>query len=800
MIKAMNLRKKLILLFLVIGSLPMLMAGSILYSRAETEIQRLAEVKAESILHGRFATTKTYFQGLEEVVGDLASLSRTQKAVKQFGDIFDRAAIDDKSPRYQAALSELKKFYDEQYAAEYKKQTGRDIDVSQFVGKLDPVAVMAQFEFIADNQNPLGQKNKMTSSRLDSTYSAIHAEHHPRYNDILQRHALYDVFIVDAKGRVVYTVFKELDFATDLKSGPWADSGLARAFEAGLKSRPGKVHIEDFAAYTPSYDGPAGFMSAPIVGDNGQNLGVLVVQFPIDKLNAIVADRTGLGETGDVILLGADGRLRTDTRRVENANHLKRQFNEPGFKLHSELWSKAVAEAKTDGTTVLRATSYDGLPVIGVVQRFQLGNLEWFGVVELGEKETLAGLRDMQLGLAIVFLLSQSLVALAAFWFGRKLAGELDSVSTLLGATSRQVSASSQQSASAATELSEAATEQAASLQETMASIEEISAMVNQNAESAVRAKSAVDLNSVASEDGSKSVDEMMRSIEEIRSTNDEILTHMESSNKEFGEIVKIISEIGEKTTIINDIVFQTKLLSFNASVEAARAGEHGKGFAVVAEEVGNLAQMSGSAAREITEMLTMSVKRVNSIVEQTRERVDRLVEVGQDKIAMGQSTAQKCRESLSKISDNAKALSAMVSEIAHASKEQAQGIQEINKAISQLDQVTQQNSAVAQQSSAQAEELSAQAEELQHSVEMLMKVVHGGEQEPGSAESSGASSKDSKTGKLLKMDASSAGKSSGTSKRSQTVASKTATKTASRRVSGSDVVPSHQDSGFEEF
>src|SRR6185436_9587072 len=97
---------------------------------------------------------------------------------------------------------------------------------------------------------------------------------------------------------------------------------------------------------------------------------------------------------------------------------------------------------------------------------------------------------------------------------------------------------------------------------------------------------------------------------------------------------------------------------------------------------------------------------KVNEIVENTKSRVDRLVEVGKDKILVGQSTAQKCREALNKITENARAVASMITEITNASREQAQGIQEINKAISQLDQVTQQNSAVAQQSSTQAEQL----------------------------------------------------------------------------------------------
>ena len=169
-----------------------------------------------------------------------------------------------------------------------------------------------------------------------------------------------------------------------------------------------------------------------------------------------------------------------------------------------------------------------------------------------------------------------------------------------LSQSSSEVGQASSQSAASATELSEAATQQAASLQETMASIEEISAMGAQNAEAARQVKAIADAHQRDVELGSRGTDEVNRSIDEIKETNGRILRQMEKGNRELGSIVKIISEIGDKTEIIDDIVFQTKLLSFNASIEAARAGENGRGFAVVAEEVGNLAQMSGNASKDM--------------------------------------------------------------------------------------------------------------------------------------------------------------------------------------------------------
>lgn len=385
--------------------------------------------------------------------------------------------------------------------------------------------------------------------------------------------------------------------------------------------------------------------------------------------------------------------------------------------------------------------------------------------------------------------------AIFSWWMSREIVATLSQIIEGLSKSSQLVSSASVGSASAATILSEASTEQAASLQQTMSSVEEISAMVNQNSESAVKVKNSMDANQLATEDGSRSVSEMLEAISEIKETNFEILNQMETSNKEFGDIVKIISDIGEKTKVINEIVFQTKLLSFNASVEAARAGEHGKGFAVVAEEVGNLAQMSGNAAKEITDMLSNSIKKVNDIVEVTKGRVDQLVETGKDKIAMGQSRAEKCQESLRKINENAKAIASMTSEIANASKEQAQGIHEINKAVSHLDQVTQQNASVAQQSSTQAEELKSQAIDLEESVESLVLFVEGAKEDIKSQQSFTGESKNTKQQagfqKVLQFK----------NQKSQSVKTSSNSHQSHKKAVGqTDSIPDSNDPNFEEY
>jgi len=116
-----------------------------------------------------------------------------------------------------------------------------------------------------------------------------------------------------------------------------------------------------------------------------------------------------------------------------------------------------------------------------------------------------------------------------------------------------------------------------------------------------------------------------------------------------------IISEIENKTKIINEIVFQTKLLSFNASVEAARAGEQGKGFAVVAEEVGNLAELSGKAATEITSMLDSGLAKVNDIAVGTKRRVGEISTEGSQKITSSKRIIEDSKQVLDSILENVK-------------------------------------------------------------------------------------------------------------------------------------------------
>jgi methyl-accepting chemotaxis protein len=323
----------------------------------------------------------------------------------------------------------------------------------------------------------------------------------------------------------------------------------------------------------------------------------------------------------------------------------------------------------------------------------------------------------------VVFFLFAILVGIV---LSRSLSHKLRALALELNGGAEEVANASHGILATAQELSQATTEQAASLEQTAASIEEMASMVAKNSENASSTASLAAQSHASATRGEEVVKSMITAMEEINHSNREIMNAINQSNRDISDIIRVITEIGNKTKVINDIVFQTKLLSFNASVEAARAGEHGRGFAVVAEEVGNLAQMSGNAAKEISTMLDGSIQKVESIVRETQSRVEHLIEQGHSKVEQGTGVAHQCGEVLREIVENVAKVTNMAEEISAASDEQSKGVSEISKAMNQLDHVTQQNAQTSDATASSSAQLSNQATGLKNTVGRLMTEVEG--------------------------------------------------------------------------
>lgn len=315
---------------------------------------------------------------------------------------------------------------------------------------------------------------------------------------------------------------------------------------------------------------------------------------------------------------------------------------------------------------------------------------------------------------------------LGGWFFARSLSRSLHGITERLDAEASQLTQAAITISQTSTQLSAGATEQAASLSETAASMNEITTMVATSSSNATLSRDAAATSKKVAVEGRKVMDQLLRSIQEIHDANARIMEEVAQSNRNISEIINIIETIRDKAKVINDIVFQTKLLSFNASVESARAGEQGKGFAVVAEEVGNLARLSGGAARDISALLTESVEKVRTTISATQQSVGGLIASGADKIASSLEVADRAQKVLQNIETHVEQMERHIQEIAASADEQSRGINEVNTAVNQLDDVIQINSNAAEESAQASNRLKDQAGGLYRLIADLKEVLTG--------------------------------------------------------------------------
>ena len=319
----MGMGTKVIILFLAAGLVPFGITGLLSYRSASNALKEQAFNQLVSVRETKKKQIEDYFSTIRKQIHTLSNDRMIVEATNYFKNAFlefrmENNISDTELKEYRTAL---KNYYTSDFTEEYKEQNnGKNPHAVNYLNQLDDDSIAMQYAYIAANHNPLGEKHKLDAAEGMASYHNYHKVYHPVIREYLEQFGYYDIFIVDPdSGDIVYSVFKELDFSTSLKDGPYANTNFGRVFnEANDSNDPNLVKLADFEPYAPSYEGAAGFIASPIF-DGANKVGVLIFQIPIDEINTVMTSdqhwkNVGMGESGETYLIGSDLVMRSQSR------------------------------------------------------------------------------------------------------------------------------------------------------------------------------------------------------------------------------------------------------------------------------------------------------------------------------------------------------------------------------------------------------------------------------------------------------------------------------------------------------
>jgi methyl-accepting chemotaxis protein len=607
-----------------------------------------------------------------------------------------------------------------------------------------------QKKYIDENPNKIGEKHLLDFAPDNTQYSAFHTTYHKWFRDILLSHEYYDIFIINTKGDVLYTVYKERDFATNLMDGKWKDSSLAELFRK-IKEKPekNKAYFEDFKAYTPSDNVPAAFVGTPILDpQTNEFIGAFVYQMPITQINKRTLISSLVGKSIEAQLVGVDHLQRNDPDPKDNVD--------PILKNKVEATSVDLA---LDGKTGTDWASDEGEITISTYTPLDAYGVRWALMIDIFKSEAMEDVNkttEMIVSAALVILL---FIAVISYFYSRTITNPIKSLSSTMinlankdysitvpyqsrgdemGDMARSVDVfkqnglavqkleAEQEALKKQTEvdkkismnkladdfdlrtsgiiksLAAAATEMQATAAQMTAASDKTAHASQIVASAATEADSNVQTVAAATEELSASSSEIARQISNVAEKSSRASGEAVRTNQQVGELNSLADSIGEVVGAIKDIAEQTNLLALNATIEAARAGEAGKGFAVVADEVKKLATETASKTIQIDER----VNKIQAAIRGTVEAVGRII-----------NDVNDIDHSTSTVASAVEEQNAATSEIGRNVSEASTGTQQVAQNIVDVQRSAEETGEAANNLSSAANELAEIAENLQDQV-----------------------------------------------------------------------------------
>jgi methyl-accepting chemotaxis protein len=533
----------------------------------------------------------------------------------------------------------------------------------------------------------------------------------PRLKGIVADNGFHDLLLISNEGNVVYSVVKAADLGQNLAESELAGSSLGRAFRrmadaSGNNAGEDAVVISDFAAYTPSNGEQAAFMMARMKSQLGEAVGYVAIHITVDQINAIVQQRSGMGETGESYLVGrADGRIGLRSDQVVRSGKIGDPAAGPYIELALRGESGAAIDTDADGNREF--VRYDPI---------HIGGLNWALITTADTQEVFAAVGTLRNTILLVILavvvavfglallvtavivkpikgtatmlkdiaegegdLTKRLavhtrdeIGEMATWFNsfmeklQEIIGQITQDATTLNDSAASLSTAAGQMTSGVEGISKRSAQVSTASKEMSKNMAAVATASEQTATN-------MNMVATATEEMTATVNEIAQNSGKAKSITESAVSKTGQASTKVEELGHAADEISKVTEVINEISEQTNLLALNATIEAARAGEAGKGFAVVANEIKELAKQTASATFEIK-------NRIDGIQGSTADTVTQIGEIS--------GVISEVSEIVATIAASVEEQAATSQEIADNVGQASQGIQEMNTNVNQSSTV----------------------------------------------------------------------------------------------------------------
>ncbi len=606
--------------------------------------------------------------------------------------------------------------------------------------------------YITENPFPVGERHNLDRGKQTIPYNIHHSKFHPAFRTLLTAKGYYDAFLISMPGDVIYSVYKEDDFGTNLMTGAYKDSDLGLLFRAALEAEAGQVIFSNVTPYAPSANVPAAFAATKVIAPSGQTVGVLALQIPMHMINTIMNDDQGIGDSVEIFLAASDLTARSRSR-----------FEDGHAVLDQLPPSKYLTQAlEGNGTFTTEATGLRGQPVASYAEDIPLTNGTWVIAIEQDLEELMAPVyRDLNV-LLIASLVGAAIMSVFGWLFARRITNPLNRICRNMDAVSSGDLETQVPDAERGDEIGEIgktlvsmqedlqqariAEEQRAELQHEQQivvenlsaglvrlskgdfslpidqafsgeheklrqnfnqTIETLSATVSQVIDASSSIRNGATEISRASDDLSTRTESQAATLEETAAALDELTASVKSAADGARSVEATMGEAKQEAENTGEVVQS----AVSAMTEIEDSSNHIGQIISVIDDIAfqtNLlalnAGVEAARAGEAGKGFAVVASEVRALAQRSSDaamEIKTLISDSSKQVERGVDLVGKAGEALNNIVSRVSHISQLVSGIAEGAVEQSTGLNEINTGVMQLDQVTQQNAAMVEEATA---------------------------------------------------------------------------------------------------